>query len=142
MTYHKKHLPSIFVGQDKKTKNCGHWNLVIEGFTMELEECLEYFDVITTTWCETLNFSEDGNGVARHINNAGLLHNLLMERINRVISTCYFRTRNVETHLNQIDRSIIVLKNKNLHRIYLNLTLKQNKNFRVEKDSLPGGTQW
>lgn len=46
---HKEHLPGVLVGQQEKTQDCRHRDLVVEGLTVELEECLEHLDVVTTT---------------------------------------------------------------------------------------------
>ena len=66
---------------------------------MKLEERLEYFDIISTSGCKALDFSEYSNGIPRNINNTGFLHNLLMESIHRIFTASYFRAWDMKSHL-------------------------------------------
>lgn len=54
--HHEEHLPGILVRQEEKTQYCRHGDLVVEGLTVELEECLENFDVVATTEEEKMRF--------------------------------------------------------------------------------------
>lgn len=48
-TDHEEHLPGILMRQNEQPQHCGHRDLVIECFTVKLEKCLEYFDIVATT---------------------------------------------------------------------------------------------
>lgn len=47
-SYHKVHLSVVFVRQQEQSQYRRHWDLVVEGFTVKLEERLEYLDVVAT----------------------------------------------------------------------------------------------
>lgn len=133
----KEHLAAVLVRQEEETEDRRHRYFVVERLAVELEERLENFDVITTTEtnkkciiyllfpaflfslfeyhveniprCEALYFSEDSDGVPGNINNAGLIHHLLLECLDGINISGKFRRRNKKAHLHQADRGVVVL---------------------------------
>lgn len=76
---YEEHLTRVLVGQKEEAQNCRHRDLIIECLSVELEEGLEDFDVITTTGCETLDLLEDGDRVTRNGDDGGLVHYLQLK---------------------------------------------------------------
>lgn len=46
---YEEHLTIVLVRQQEQPQHGGHWNFVVERFTVQLEEGGEHFDVIPTT---------------------------------------------------------------------------------------------
>lgn len=52
--HNKEHLPRVLVREQEQTQHRRHRDLVVERFTVQLEERLEHFDVVATTGMEML----------------------------------------------------------------------------------------
>ena len=106
----KVHLSLIFVWKKKQPHDCSNRNLVVECFSMKMDEVWIHFDVISTSWSQGINFSKDRHRISSTCRlNLGSFNNHLFKCFSRINISSKFICRNVESNLRKIYRSIIIV---------------------------------